>query len=178
MYRMLSRISHEILERNRGSHQLVLIGICTRGVPLARRISERIKAFEGIDVPVGALDIGPHRDDLFSADLRRTTSQTNIPINITGKCVVLVDDVVYTGRTVRAAMDALIDRGRPQAIHLAVLIDRGHREFPIKPDYVGKNMPSSRHEDIKVRLSEIDGRDEVTIVDKTFRQPTPLGEKG
>lgn len=178
IHRMLNRITHEILERNRGSHDLVLIGIRTRGVPLARRISERIRAFEGAEVSVGILDTGPYRDDLLSSNSQHITSQTNIPIDITGKHIVLVDDVIYTGRTARAAMDALIERGRPQAIHLAVLIDRGHRELPIRPDYVGKNMPSSKDEDIKVRLSEIDGRDEVTIVDKAVKQHTPLVRKG
>ena len=172
--RMLNRIAHEILERTRGGNNLVIIGIRTRGVPLAQRISKRIKAFEEVDIPVGILDISPYRDDLSSPTSQPITSQTDIPVDITDKHVVLVDDVIYTGRSARAAMDALISRGRPQAIHLAVLVDRGHRELPIKPDYVGKNIPSSRSENIRVRLVEVDGRDEVVITNRESRQPTLL----
>jgi len=162
--RTLARISHEIIERNKSTQHLILVGMHTRGVPLANRLSGNIEGFEGISVPVGALDISLYRDDLSSLELQPIVKSTDIPVNIDNKAVVLVDDVLYTGRSTRAAMDALIDLGRPHSIQLAVLVDRGHRELPIRPDYVGKNMPSSRHEEIQVRLKESDGIDEVAII--------------
>jgi len=162
--RTLARIAHEIIERNKTTDGLILVGMHTRGVPLAKRLATNIEGFGESGVPVGALDISLYRDDLSSLNLQPTVQRTDIPVNIEGKSVVLVDDVLYTGRSTRAAMDALIDLGRPQSIQLAVLIDRGHRELPIRADYVGKNAPSSRHEEIKVRLEETDGIDEVVIV--------------
>ncbi|MBE0430520.1 MAG: bifunctional pyr operon transcriptional regulator/uracil phosphoribosyltransferase PyrR [Dehalococcoidia bacterium] len=162
--RALARIAHEIVERNKGAEEVVLVGMRTRGAPLARRIAHSIESFEGISIPVGTLDIGLYRDDILpSAPKRPDQSHTSIPTDITDKPVILVDDVLYTGRSIRAAMDALMDLGRPGSIQLAVLIDRGHRELPIRPDYVGKNMPSARDEEIQVRLNEIDGKDEVVI---------------
>jgi pyrimidine operon attenuation protein/uracil phosphoribosyltransferase len=163
--RALSRISHEILERNKGPEDLVLLGLPTRGVPLARRIAEKIAAVEGIEVAVGALDVTMYRDDL-RANPTRSPHKTDIPPNgIDGKTVVLVDDVLFSGRTIRAALDALGDLGRPATVRLAVLVDRGHRELPIRADHVGKNLPSARSERVGVRLAEIDGRDEVVISD-------------
>ena len=162
--RALARIAHEIVEKNKGAEGVVLVGMRTRGVPLAKRIAEIIKGFEGISIPVGALDIGLYRDDIPPSELTPANqSHTDIPISITDKQVILVDDVLYTGRSIRAAMDALMDMGRPSSIQLAVLIDRGHRELPIRADYVGKNIPSSMDEDIQVQLEEIDGVDEVII---------------
>jgi len=162
--RILIRIAHEIIEHNKSTQHLILIGIHTRGVPLAKRIASNIESFSKSRIPVGALDISPHRDDLSSLNLPPIVHHTDIPVDIDGKTLVLVDDVLYTGRSVRAAMDTLIDLGRPQSIQLAVLIDRGHREMPIRPDYVGKNIPSSKHEEIQVKLIETDGTDEVAIV--------------
>lgn len=162
--RTLARISHEIIERNKSTRHLVLVGMHTRGVPLANRLAANIEGFEGLNIPVGALDISLYRDDLSSLDLQPVVKNTDIPVNIDDKVIVLVDDVLYTGRSIRAAMDALIDLGRPHSIQLAVLVDRGHREIPIRADYVGKNIPSSRHEEIQVRLSESDGIDEVALV--------------
>ncbi len=164
--RTLARISHEIIERNRATGSLLLVGMHTRGVPLAQRISANIKDFLGLAIPVGALDISLYRDDLPSPGQQPAVRSTDVPVNIEGRSIVLVDDVLYTGRSTRAAMDALIDLGRPESIQLAVLIDRGHRELPIRADYVGKNVPSARHEEIKVRLKETDGRDEVAIISK------------
>ncbi len=162
--RALARISHEIVERNKGAEGVMLVGMRTRGVPLARRIAEIIEGFEGISIPVGALDIGFYRDDIPPSELKSANkSQTDIPASITDKRVILVDDVLYTGRSIRAAMDALADLGRPSSIQLAVLIDRGHREIPIRADYVGKNIPSSKDEEIQVQLEEVDGVDEVVI---------------
>ena len=161
--RTLARIAHEIIERNKTIDHLILVGMRTRGVPLAKRLAANIEGFEKIKIPVGALDINLYRDDLSSLDLQPVVQRTDIPANIDGKSIVLVDDVLYTGRSTRAAMDALIDLGRPQSIQLAVLVDRGHREMPIRPDYVGKNVPSSRHEEIQVQLVETDGIDEVAI---------------
>ncbi|MBI2868999.1 MAG: bifunctional pyr operon transcriptional regulator/uracil phosphoribosyltransferase PyrR [Chloroflexi bacterium] len=161
--RTIARIAHEIIERNRSLDRVVLVGMRTRGVPLARRLSASIRNFESIDLPVGDLDFSLHRDDLPSLDGQAIVAHTNIPSDINGKTVILVDDVLYTGRSTRAALDALIDFGRPRLIQLAVLIDRGHREMPIRPDYVGKNIPSARNEEIKVRLAETDAIDEVTI---------------
>ena len=162
--RTLARIAHEIIERNKVIEHLVLVGMRTRGVPLAKRLAANIKSFEGIEIPVGALDISLYRDDLASLDLQPVVQRTDIPVDIDGKSIVLVDDVLYTGRSTRAAMDALIDLGRPRSIQLAVLVDRGHRELPIRADYAGKNIPSSRHEEIQVQLEESDGIDEVAII--------------
>jgi len=164
--RALTRIAHEILEKNAGTKDLVLIGIRRRGVPLASRLSEKIKEIEGTSIPLGILDITLYRDDLSQLDYHPQVRKTEVPFSITDKKVVMVDDVLYTGRTVRAAMDALMDLGRPKLIQLAVLIDRGHRELPIRADFVGKNVPTSRKEVIQVSLLEIDGEDKVTIVEK------------
>jgi pyrimidine operon attenuation protein/uracil phosphoribosyltransferase len=161
--RALARIAHEIVEKNKGTKDLVLVGMWTRGVPLAKRLVEIIQSLEGDCTPAGALDIVPYRDDISSLEIKTTSQDTDIPTDITDKHVVLVDDVLYTGRSIRAAMDALMDVGRPRSIQLAVLIDRGHRELPIRADYVGKNMPSSRDEEIKVQLQEVDGMDVVAI---------------
>jgi pyrimidine operon attenuation protein/uracil phosphoribosyltransferase len=161
--RALARIAHEILERNRGSQELVLVGIHTRGVPLARRLAQNILQFEGHPVPVAELDIGMYRDDLSQrAGLK--LHPTRFPEDIQGKTVVLVDDVLYTGRTVRAALDALKDYGRPKQVQLAILMDRGHRELPIRADYVGKNIPTGQDEQVQVRLVETDGLDQVALV--------------
>jgi pyrimidine operon attenuation protein/uracil phosphoribosyltransferase len=162
--RTLARIAHEIIERNKVISDLLLVGLHTRGVPLARRLAQNIELYEKSRLNVGALDFSLYRDDLNAAEAGNALQHTDIPSDINGKSVVLVDDVLYTGRSIRAAMDALIDLGRPRSIQLAVLIDRGHREMPIRADYVGKNIPSARHEDIQVRLTETDGRDEVAIV--------------
>ncbi len=162
--RSLARIAHEIIERNKTTEHLVLVGMRTRGVPLAKRLAASMEDLEGLKIPVGALDISLYRDDLSSLNRQPAVQRTDIPVNIDGKSVVLVDDVLYTGRSTRAAMDALIDLGRPRSIQLAVLIDRGHRELPIRPDYVGRNIPSARNEDIKVQLVETDGVDGVVIV--------------
>ena len=161
--RSITRLAHEIVEKNGGCDGLVLVGLQTRGVPLARRLASEIKQFADIEVPVGALDITFHRDDLHSLGDQPVVSNTEIPVSIRGKSVVLVDDVIYTGRSIRAAMDALINLGRPQRIQLAALIDRGHRELPIRADYVGKNIPTSRYENVRVHLTEIDGKDEVVL---------------
>jgi len=162
--RTLARIAHEIIERNKVTDNLVLVGLHTRGVPLARRLAAGIERYEKSNLPVGALDFSLYRDDLDPAEVKTALQRTDIPSDINGKSVVLVDDVLYTGRSIRAAMDALIDLGRPRSIQLAVLIDRGHREMPIRADYVGKNIPSAHHEDIQVHLIETDGVDEVAIV--------------
>ncbi len=169
--RTLARIAHEIIEQNKTSENLVLVGMRTRGVPLAKRLAANIENFEGLKIPVGALDITPYRDDLASLNRQPLVKHTDIPANIDGKSIVLVDDVLYTGRSTRAAMDALIDLGRPQSIQLAVLIDRGHRELPIRADYVGKNIPSSKDEEIQARLVETDGIDEVTIISVANSKP-------
>lgn len=164
MRRALTRIAHEMVERNKGCDDLVIIGMLTRGVPLARKIAARIKEIEGMEVPVGELDIGLYRDDLSYRQSPPSLRPTSIPIDIDGKKLVLVDDVLYTGRSIRSAMDALIDLGRPRYIQLAVLVDRGHRELPIRADYVGKNVPTSSEEEVEVCISSIDGKDEVAIV--------------
>ncbi len=164
--RALTRISHEILEKNAGTKDLVLIGIRRRGVPLARRIAEKIKEIEGTSVPMGILDITLYRDDLSQLEYHPLVRKTEVPFSISDQKVVLVDDVLFTGRTVRAAMDALVDLGRPKSIQLAVLIDRGHRELPIRADYIGKNVPTSRREIIDVSLREIDDEDKVIIFEK------------
>ena len=173
--RTLARIAHEIIERNKVIDDLVLVGIHTRGVPLAKRLAANIENFEAIKLPVGSLDFSLYRDDLSSIETKPLIQRTDIPTELDNKSIVLVDDVLYTGRSIRAAMDALIDRGgRPSSIQLAVLIDRGHREMPIRADYVGKNIPSARHEDIQVRLIETDGIDEVSIGD-TDKKPERIG---
>jgi pyrimidine operon attenuation protein/uracil phosphoribosyltransferase len=160
--RALTRIAHEILERNGGAKELALVGLRTRGVTLAHRLASKLATIDGTAVPVGTLDITLYRDDL---DMRGAPviRGTDIPFSIKNKHVVLVDDVLYTGRTIRAALDALIDLGRPTSIQLAILIDRGHRELPIRPDFVGKNLPTSRRESVAVRLKEHDGEDRVVI---------------
>jgi len=162
--RTLARIAHEIIERNESITDLILVGVHTRGVPLARRLAANIESFASTKTPVGTLDISLYRDDLSSLELKPLVKLTDIPATIDGKSIVLVDDVLYTGRSTRAALDALVDLGRPRSIQLAVLVDRGHRELPIRADYVGKNIPSSRHEEIKVNLKETDGVDEVAII--------------
>jgi pyrimidine operon attenuation protein/uracil phosphoribosyltransferase len=162
MRRALTRMAHEIVEQNGGVDGLVLVGLTTRGAPLARRIQQSIAAFEGAQVPCGYLDITLYRDDLFSGRSKEIHG-TSIPTDITATNVVLVDDVLYTGRTIRAALDAVMDYGRPRSIEAAVLVDRGHRELPIRADFVGKNLPTSRDEDVEVRVVEVDGRDEVVI---------------
>jgi pyrimidine operon attenuation protein/uracil phosphoribosyltransferase len=176
--RTLARIAHEIIERNRVLDDLVMVGIHTRGVPLARRLAADIERFEKLAVPVGMLDFSLYRDDLESLQAQTVLRHTDIPININGKSIVLVDDVLYTGRSIRAAMDALVDLGRPRTIHLAVLVDRGHREMPIRADYVGKNIPSARHEDIRVCLRETDGVDEVSITMVARPQAAGSGTAG
>jgi pyrimidine operon attenuation protein/uracil phosphoribosyltransferase len=165
MSRALTRIAHEILERNRGLDELALVGIRTRGVPLARRLARALKEINGDDVPTGALDITLYRDDLMRHPVgpQPLVRRTEIPFSIDDRKILLVDDVLYTGRTIRAALDALIDFGRPRAIQLIVLVDRGHRELPIKADYVGKNLPTSLKQSVQVRLQEIDGTDEIVI---------------
>jgi pyrimidine operon attenuation protein/uracil phosphoribosyltransferase len=162
--RALTRIAHEILERNGGPHDLILVGMRSRGAPLAHRLSSLISQFEGTAVPVGELDITMFRDDLELRPTRPAIQPTVIPRDLTGTTVVLVDDVLYTGRTVRAAMDALLSFGRARQIQLAVIVDRGHRELPIRADYVGKNLPTARHEQVEVRLREVDGTDEVVLL--------------
>jgi len=164
--RSLMRIAHEILEKNKGTKQLCLIGIRTRGAYLAKRIAECISQIDNVQIPVGALDITLYRDDLTLVAAQPVVHKTEISFDISSKNVVLVDDVLYTGRTIRAALDALIDFGRPQNIQLAVLIDRGHRELPIRADYVGKNIPTSQNETVEVRIAEVDGSDEVAIIEK------------
>src|SRR5919204_4199261 len=163
--RSLMRIAHEIVERNRGAEELALVGIRTRGVPIAKRLARAIKDINGHDIPTGALDITLYRDDLMrhAVGPQPLVRRTEIPFSIDEKKILLVDDVLYTGRTIRAALDALIEFGRPRAIQLVVLIDRGHRELPIKADYVGKNLPTSLSQSVHVHLIEIDGRDEVEI---------------
>jgi len=169
--RTLARIAHEIIERNKVTDHLILVGMHTRGVPLAKRLAANIENYEKSKLLVGALDFSLYRDDLPSSEAKSIVQNTNIPDDIDGKAVVLVDDVLYTGRSIRAAMDALIDLGRPHSIQLAVLIDRGHREMPIRADYVGKNIPSARHEEIQVRLVETDGVDEVAIIRPANKEP-------
>ena len=162
--RAITRVAHEIAERNEGVGMVVLVGIRRRGVPLAQRIATTLADFEGERVPVGSLDITLYRDDLSMRGLAPVVRSTSIPIDITGRTVVLVDDVLYTGRTVRAALDALADLGRPARIQLAVLLDRGHRELPIRADFVGKNVPTASDERIETRLSEIDGGEDGVFI--------------
>ena len=162
--RAVTRITHEIVERNKGTEDLVLIGLRSRGVDLARRIARELKIVNGADIPVGALDVTLYRDDLDKVGPQPVVRKTEIAFSINEKRVVLVDDVLYTGRTIRAALDSLIDLGRPRLIQLAVLVDRGHRELPIRADYVGKNVPTSHQEQVQVLLTEEDGVDKVLIV--------------
>lgn len=163
--RTLTRIAHEIVERNRGVEDLALVGIRTRGVTLARRLAERLREITTLDVPTGALDITLYRDDLMRSAVgpQPVIRRTEVPFSIDDRKILLVDDVLYTGRTIRAALDALIDFGRPKIIQLVVLVDRGHRELPIKADYVGKNLPTSLKQSVQVRLLETDGADEVVV---------------
>jgi pyrimidine operon attenuation protein / uracil phosphoribosyltransferase len=164
--RTLTRIAHEILERNKGVEQLALVGVRTRGVHIARRLARALREITGQDIPTGALDITLYRDDLMRQAVgpQPLVRKTEIPFSIDNRKILLVDDVLYTGRTTRAALDALIDFGRPKAIQLIVLVDRGHRELPIKADYVGKNLPTSPEESVRVRLQETDGQDEVVLL--------------
>ena len=165
--RSLTRIAHEILERNRGVEELALIGIRTRGVPLAKRLAQLIHDVHHHDIPTGALDITLYRDDLMriAVGAQPVVRRTEIPFSIDDKHIILVDDVLFSGRTIRAALDALIEFGRPRSIQLVVLVDRGHRELPIKADYVGKNLPTSLSQSVQVHLTEVDGRDEVEILE-------------
>lgn len=163
MTRAIIRIAHEIVERNKGVDDVVLAGIRRRGVPLAKRIADEICKIENVKPPVGIIDITLYRDDLSTLHDQPVLNGTNVPFSITGKTVVLVDDVLYTGRTARAAIDAIIDLGRPKAVQLAILIDRGHRELPIRADYVGKNVPTSKDEVISVKVEDLDGNNNVYI---------------
>jgi len=165
MNRALVRVAHEIVERNKGVDNVVLVGIRTRGVPLAKRIAKEIEAIENVKLPVGSLVITLYRDDLSTLAYNPVIHGTEIDFDISGKTIVLVDDVLFTGRTIRCALDALIDMGRPKAIQLAVMIDRGHKELPVKADYVGKNVPTATSESVDVTLAESDGVDEVALSD-------------
>lgn len=165
IHRILTRIAHEILEKHKGAEDLVFIGLRSRGVDIARRLAQRLKEIEGIDIPVGALDVTLYRDDLGKVGPHPKVRKTEIPFSIDNKKVILVDDVLYTGRTIRAAMDSLMDLGRPRLIQLAVLVDRGHRELPIRADYVGKNVPTAKTEQVQVMLQEEDGVDRVVILE-------------
>lgn len=166
MKRAITRIAHEIVEANKGVEDVCLVGIRTRGVPLAKRLAQRIEAFEGKACPVGILDITLYRDDLTTIAHQPVVHKTEIPFSVEGKVIVLVDDVLYTGRTARAALDAIIDFGRPRRIQLAVMVDRGHRELPIRADFVGKNVPTSHDEVISVQFIEVDGVDRVVIMQR------------
>ncbi|HEV8662348.1 MAG TPA: bifunctional pyr operon transcriptional regulator/uracil phosphoribosyltransferase PyrR [Candidatus Methylomirabilis sp.] len=172
--RALTRIAHEVLERNKGTDEVVLVGLRSRGIELARRLSRKIKEIEGIEVPVGALDVTLYRDDLGKVGVQPVVRRTEIPFTVDEKKVVLVDDVLYTGRTVRAALDSLMDLGRPRLIQLAVLVDRGHRELPVRADYVGKNVPTSQQERVQVLLEEEDGVDRVVILEP---EPSAAGRR-
>ena len=165
MRRALVRIAHEIVEKNKGVQDIILVGIRTRGVPLAKRIAEEIKVIENVEIPVGSLDITLYRDDLSTLAYNPIVHGTELNFDISGKAIVLVDDVLFTGRTIRCALDALIDMGRPTSIQLAVLVDRGHKELPIRADYVGKNVPTARKEAVDVSLVEIEAVDEVNLSD-------------
>ena len=164
--RAMARITHEIIERNRGAEEICLLGVKRRGIPLASMLAENIRRFEGVDVPLGHLDITLHRDDISEEDKQGTAGACHIPCDIREKTVIIVDDVLYTGRTARAALEALFAYDRPRAVQLAVLIDRGHRELPIRPDYVGKNVPTAKSEFIAVAVREIDGESGVYICDE------------
>lgn len=166
MERALMRISHEIAEKNRGVKNIILVGILRRGYPLARRIAHNLLKIEGVQVPVGSLDITFYRDDLCAVSVSPVLNGVNIPVSVEDKDVVLVDDVIFTGRTVRAAIDAIFRLGRPSTVQLAVMIDRGLRELPLKPDFVGKNIPTSRSEIVRVAVSEVDGENAVSIGEK------------
>ncbi|HEX5415798.1 MAG TPA: bifunctional pyr operon transcriptional regulator/uracil phosphoribosyltransferase PyrR [Chloroflexota bacterium] len=163
LHRALARIAHEIVERNRGVDGLVLLGIRSRGAPIAQRLRAKLLDLEGVEVPLGELDITMYRDDLAERRLQPRIGPSVVPVALGDRPVVLVDDVIFTGRSVRAALDAVMDYGRPSSVQLAVLVDRGHRELPIRADYVGKNVPTARDEDVRVRLVETDGIDEVVI---------------
>jgi pyrimidine operon attenuation protein / uracil phosphoribosyltransferase len=164
--RALTRVAHEILEHNKGCQDLVLVGIRTRGIHLARRLAEKLHAIEGELVPLGVMDVTLYRDDLRRRVDHPKVERTEIPFPLTDKCVILVDDVLFTGRTIRAALDGLMDFGRPRAIQLAVLVDRGHRELPIRADYVGRNVPTALPESVEVRLREVDGMEQVVILER------------
>lgn len=164
--RAITRVAHEIIEKNKGTDDLVLVGIRRRGVPLAERLQAKIMEIEGVRVPLGILDITLYRDDLTTLDYQPVVHRTEVPFSIQNKKIILVDDVLFTGRTARAALDAVIDIGRPQMIQLAVLVDRGHRELPIRADYVGKNLPTSSKEVVSVRLQEIDQEEKVILNEK------------
>ena len=164
--RALTRIAHEIVERNKGAADLALVGVHTRGVPIAERLADLIERFEGVRPPTGKLDITLYRDDLTEIALQPIVRKTEVPFDVAGMRIVLCDDVLYTGRTARAALDALVDMGRPKVIQYAVLVDRGHRELPIRADYVGKNVPTARTELVKVRLTETDGVDGVELLEQ------------
>lgn len=170
--RALVRMAHEVIEHNRGVKDLGIVGVHTRGIPLAMRLAQEIGRIEGVTPPVGTLDITLYRDDLTTIAKQPVIRETQVPFDVEGRRILLVDDVIYTGRTVRAAMDALIDLGRPRVIQLAVLVDRGHRELPIRPDYVGKNVPTSQREIVSVRLRETDGEERVVILER------PAGDDG
>lgn len=163
--RAMTRIAHEIVERNKGAENLALIGVHTRGIPLAARLAAKLEELEGVAIPTGMLDITLYRDDLSEISHQPVIRETHVPFDLARRRVILVDDVLYTGRTVRAALDALIDLGRPEGIQLAVLVDRGHRELPIRADYVGKNLPTAKSELVKVKLLETDGVDLVELWD-------------
>jgi pyrimidine operon attenuation protein/uracil phosphoribosyltransferase len=179
IHRTIMRIAHEIVERNKGVENLILVGIQKRGVPLAERLVVAIEQFEGVRVPVGAIDITLYRDDLQMISQVPIVGETAIKNDITGRVIILVDDVLFTGRTVRAALDELIDFGRPSAIQLAVLVDRGHREFPIRADFVGKNVPTSPNETVEVLLTEIDGEEQVVLGEVVEeKEQAPLERKG
>ena len=175
--RVLMRIAHEILEKNRGADMLALVGLQTRGVPIARRLAQYIKEIEGADVPVGVLDITLYRDDLAHLSHQPTVHITDIPFDVEDCKIILTDEVIYTGRTIRAALDAIMDLGRPRIVQLAALIDRGHRELPIRADYVGKNIPTSRSEWVYVRLQEVDGIERVDLIRSDDQFQTPPGRK-
>jgi pyrimidine operon attenuation protein / uracil phosphoribosyltransferase len=170
LHRIVTRISHEILERNKGSKNLALVGMKTRGEFLAKRVCSMLKEIEGIDIPLGILDVTLYRDDFRTRFKQPEVSVSDITFDISEKNVILIDDVLYTGRTVRAALDALMDFGRPTTIQLFVLVDRGHRELPIKADYVGKNIPTSINEEIKVKMEEIDGEDAIYLIETEKEQ--------
>lgn len=164
MRRALTRMTYEIIERNKGTENLVLVGIKTRGLFLAKRIAANFKRLEDAAIPVGALDISQYRDDLPEEKRHQMIHDQQLDFDITGKTVILVDDVLYTGRTIRAALDALMDQGRPARINLAILVDRGHRELPIRPDFIGKNIPTAQDEEVQVQMTEVDGQDAITLV--------------
>lgn len=170
--RAIARIAHEVVERNHGVNGVILVGLRTRGVPLAQRLRQRLEELEGSRVPLGELDTTLYRDDIQQV-APRTLQATDIPVDVSGQTVVLVDDVLYTGRTVRAALDALIDLGRPRAIQLVCLVDRGHRELPIRPDYVGKNVPTAADELVRVHLTEVDDHDDVVLLRAGERNERP-----